>query len=157
MRVRQLAFLKDRVRYALDKKLLMKLGWKDGDDVRQIVNGNFSLILLNKTKYEKEYGDYQRAKEILDIIAERELKRQLEYEQIKKKHPGKNSRAYTREMSKFNRGFLTEEEAIGKKKIPIKILKQRLKDSIIQKNIINAEISSLKNKIKRRKIKKASS
>lgn len=126
MRMRRLKYLKDRTHYALDKKMLKLLNWEDGDEIVQIPNGHFIITLLNKTKRNREYKDYEKFKGILEILDEREFKRQKAYNKIKKKY-SINSKSYKQALAKFNRGFLSEDEAMGKKPARKKIFKDRIK------------------------------
>ncbi|MFH1311426.1 MAG: hypothetical protein ABIH65_03415 [Nanoarchaeota archaeon] len=158
-RTRRITIKSDRVLYPLNKKLINHMNWKNKDVVEQVPNGYFSITLINKRISENLFGDYVRAKDSLEIISGNEQKNQIEYLKICKKYPNKGSKAYKQALAKFNRYRRTEEEATGKKKIPIKKLRAKLKSLEYQKIILNEEITYLRGEIKRkiRFLKKSSS
>lgn len=92
----------DRVRYALDKKLLTKMGWKSGDEIIQIPFAKNKLMLYNKSEGNKQ------EEEDMKLIAEQEFKRQNEFNKINK--IPKTSLNYKRKIKKFNKGKTWEED-----------------------------------------------
>lgn len=148
MRIRHLKYTKDRVHYALDKKLLKKLGWNDDDVIEQTPSSHFILCLINKTLRNNEYNDYQKYKEALDIISEYNLKREKEYLSIKKKYKyPKKSRGFLIAMTKFNRGFLDEEDA-KKGTLSKKVIKDRIKMINFRIDCLKCEKGNYKDKLK---------
>lgn len=153
MRIRRLKYTKDRVNYALDKKLLKKIGWHDQDEVEQFPDGYYILCLINKTYRDKEFSDYRKYKDALEVISENDFKRQQEYMRITKKYKNKKrSKAYKLEMNKFNRLYLTEDEAleknpISKKKLIniIKNIERRIEFLRTEKRSYQKELKKLNN------------
>ena len=117
-----------RVRYPLDKKMIQNLGWLDNDEVIQIPFGLQNIMLFNNSynlrlKNSHNFKDFK----ILNEIGLMSVERQKKYLSINKKYKNPNSRAFKVKMAKFNRGLLTEDEAINPKKISVKRLKQLIK------------------------------
>jgi len=118
MRERKIKFKKDRIHYALDKKLLKSLGWRDEDKVDQITFGYDRILLFNKSQNDRiatELKGLKIKKEFLDLIGEQDFQRQKEWREFREKNKRRKkfspkSREYKRNLKKFNYGKIYEED-----------------------------------------------
>lgn len=154
MRIRRLNIEGDRVKYALNKKLLKKLGWQHDDVVDQIPLKLQQIALFNISLNERLKGreDYQDLNDF-KLIAQISLERQQKFLKLKKRHSKKGrlypvGKGYALDLSKLNRGLLTEEQATGKEKIPLKTIRSRIK-------MLNSELRILKSELNSRKKSKS--
>jgi hypothetical protein len=150
--IRRIRILDDRIRYALDKKMVRKLGWKDNDEVIPVIFGLQRVMLVNKDLNSRLKGTLDYVNEgFLKDIGTGEYERQKEFMKIEKKYGKKSSTAKKIALSKFNIGFLTEEEVKGKTKIPLSKLSKKFKSMLDTRSVINKEIRKLRKEIKSRK------
>ena len=149
MMIRRLRFKKDRVLYALDKKMVKdEMLWKDGDVISQYPDSYKYLILFNESMNERLPKGYRTEPDMLKEIVEMNFQKEKEYYKIKKKYP-KDSKGFKIALAKLNRGLSTEEEAKGEKKITVRRLKQTLAGIEIEIKKLELKKENIKEQIKK--------
>lgn len=109
MRARKIRILKERIGYALDKKLINKIGWKDKDIVvQQFPLQPKRLILFNLSLNERLKGtsEYEDQDDFWE-------KQNREFKKLEKRYGKfgiKGKKVKVQQFNRFNKGKIYEED-----------------------------------------------
>lgn len=101
--------IKERVHYALSKKVLKMIKWETGDLISQHADTicPYSISLFNTSLWKRAAGNKP---DMIDLAVEQSEEINRDYKKIEKRYGKCPSRRKTRALNKFNKGRIKEED-----------------------------------------------
>jgi len=129
--------IKERVHYALSKKVLKIINWETGDLISQHadITCPYAISLFNTSLWKRVAGN---SPDMIDLAVKQSEERNKDYEQMERKYKKESKRCKKRALNKFNKGTIKEED----------LKKEQIKFSVAA---TNAQLKHLRKHLNKRK------
>ena len=130
--------IKERVHYALSKKVLKMIKWETGDLISQHADiiCPYAISLFNTSLWKRAVGNNP---DMIDLAVKQSEEINQDYKKIEKRYRKDSKRCKVRALNKFNKGTIKEED----------IKKEQIKFSIAATNAQLKHLNKRKRLIKK--------